>query len=162
MVEKTHKGHHLDMKTARMIGVIGGGDADPQSLENAYQVGKLVAEQKAILVCGGLGGVMEAACRGAHDAGGITVGILPSDDPSTANEYVSIPIATGMGQARNKLIINTGQAFIAIAGKYGTLAEIAFGLDAGKPVVGLGSWDIEGMVKAETPQQAVDLATQEI
>lgn len=150
------------MNKKKIIGVIGGSAVDTKYLEYAYQVGKLIAEKDAILICGGLGGVMEAACKGAIEAGGITVGILPYDDPKTANEYVSIPIATGIGRARNNVIISTGQAFIAISGKYGTLSEIAFALDAGKRVVGLGTWDINGIVKADTPQQAVNLAMEGI
>ncbi len=146
----------------KIIGVIGGSTVEPEYLEYAYQVGKHIAEKDAILICGGLGGVMEAACKGAIKAGGITVGILPYDDPNTANEYVSIAIATGIGRARNSIIVNTGQAFIAISGKYGTLSEIAFALDAGKKVVGLGTWDIDSIVKADTPQQAVDLAIEGI
>ncbi len=149
------------MKTKKIIGVIGGSDVELKYLEYAYEVGKLITKKGAILLCGGLGGVMQAACKGASDAGGITIGVLPSDDIRTANEYVSIPIATGIGTARNKIIINTGEAFIAISGMYGTLAEIAYALDAGKRVVGLGSWDIEGVVYAKTPQQAVDLAMED-
>lgn len=101
---------------------------------------------------------MEAACRGAVDGGGITVGVLPLDDVDTANDYVQIPIATGMGTARNKIIINTAEAFIAIDGRYGTLSEIAYALDAGKVVVGYQTWDIEGVIMARTPEQAVKLA----
>lgn len=150
------------MKRKKIIGVIGGSAVEPEYLEYAYQVGKIIAENNAIMICGGLGGVMEAACKGAIEAGGITVGILPYDDPNTANEYVSIPIATGIGRGRNNIIISTSQAFIAISGKYGTLSEIAFALDAGKTVIGLGTWDIDGVIKADTPQQAVRLVMENI
>ena len=101
---------------------------------------------------------MESACRGAHDAEGKSIGILPSDDPNTANKYVAIPIATGIGAARNKIIVNTAESFIAISGKYGTLSEIAFALDAGKRVIGLGTWNIDGVIKADSPEQACELA----
>ncbi|MCP4582445.1 MAG: TIGR00725 family protein [candidate division Zixibacteria bacterium] len=141
-----------------MIGVIGGNAADDKNLEFAYQVGRLIAGRDAILICGGRGGIMEAACRGAGDGGGITVGVLPSDDIDSANDYVQIPIATGMGTARNKIIINTAEALIAIDGRYGTLSEIAFALDAGKKVIGYNSWDIEGVISARTPEQAVKLS----
>jgi len=146
------------MARPKLIGVIGGSEAEPQYIEFAYIVGRLLAEQGAIIVCGGLGGVMEAACRGAFDAGGTTIGILPTDDPKTANQYVTFPIASGIGAARNKIIINTADSFIAIAGKYGTLSEIAFALDAGKRVIGLGTWNIDGITKADSPEQACHLA----
>jgi uncharacterized protein (TIGR00725 family) len=146
------------MAPKKMIGVLGGSLAEPKFLESAYQIGRLLAEKGAILVCGGREGVMEAACKGAVEAGGLTVGILPSDNLRLANPYVTIPVATGMGAARNKIIVNTAEAFIAIDGRYGTLSEIAFALDAGKRVVGLGSWDIEGVIRAETPEQAVNIA----
>jgi uncharacterized protein (TIGR00725 family) len=99
---------------------------------------------------------MEAACKGATEAGGIVVGILPSEDFSTANDYVTVPIATGVGTARNKIIINTGEAFIAIDGKFGTLSEIAYALDAGKKVAGFDTWDIEGVKKVNSPEAAMD------
>ena len=143
------------MKHKPIIGVIGGSEAEPIYIKQAYQVGKLLAKLGAILVCGGLGGIMEAACKGASEAGGTTIGILPVDDPKAANDYVTLPIATGIGTARNKVIINTAEAFIAIDGKYGTLSEIAYALDAGKTVAGLGTWDIEGVMAADSPQKAV-------
>ncbi|MCD6162364.1 MAG: TIGR00725 family protein [candidate division Zixibacteria bacterium] len=145
------------MKYKPLIGVIGGSEANPIYIKQAYQVGKLLTEQGAILVCGGLGGIMEAACKGATEAGGATIGILPMDNPKAANDYVTIPIATGIGTARNKVIINTAEAFIAIDGKYGTLSEIAYALDVGKTVAGLGTWDIEGVIAADAPQKAVDI-----
>jgi len=145
------------MQRRRIIGVIGGADADSKHLDFSYEAGKLIAERGAVLVCGGRGGIMEAACKGAVKAGGITLGILPTEDFSVANEYITIPVATGIGTARNKIIINTGEAFIAISGKYGTLSEIAFALDAGKIVAGFGTWDIKGVVMVDTPQQAVDI-----
>jgi len=146
----------------KIIGVIGAGaDVEPQHLEFAYSIGRLLAENGAILICGGLGGIMETACHGACDAGGITVGVLPSENIATANQFVAIPVATGLGQARNKIIVSTAQALIAISGKYGTLSEIAFALDSGKRVYGLDTWDIEGIIKVETPEMAVRLALSE-
>lgn len=146
------------MERKRIIGVIGGSEASDMCLEFAYRVGKLIAKNDVILICGGRTGVMEAACRGAVEAGGTTIGVLPFDDFDAANEWVTIPIATGMGTARNKVIINTGEAFIAICGRYGTLSEIAYALDAGKMVIGYETWDIEGVIEALTPEQAVGLA----
>jgi uncharacterized protein (TIGR00725 family) len=146
------------MERKRIIGIIGGSEAQEKHLDFAYKVGRLIAKSDAVLVCGGRGGVMEAACRGAVDAEGVTLGILPFDDIETANDYVTIPVATGLGTARNKIIINTGEAFIAIAGRYGTLSEIAYALDAGKRVVGFDTWDIEGVIEVITPEQAVKLA----
>lgn len=116
-------------------------------------------------MCGGLGGVMEAASRGAHEAGGIAVGILPGADRSHANKWLTIALPTDMGHARNALVALAGDAIIAICGGYGTLSEIAFGLKMGKPVVGLESWDLGdcpaeqmAMVQAVTPEEAVELA----
>jgi len=142
----------------KIIGVIGGSFVEDKHLKLAYEVGRLLAIRKAILVCGGLGGVMEAACKGALEFGGTTVGILPAGDLKMANPYVTVPIATGLGSARNKIIVDTGQAFISIAGAFGTLSEIAFALDAGKKVVGLETWDIPGIIPAISPEDAVRLA----
>jgi uncharacterized protein (TIGR00725 family) len=109
-----------------------------------------------VLICGGLGGVMEAACRGARQAGGTTVGILPGTDRSAANPYVDIAIATGLGEARNAIVARSADALIAIGGAYGTLSEIAFALKAGKRVVGLGTWEVEGVLAADSPAAAVE------
>ena len=141
----------------KIIAVVGGKAPDTRSLDLAYEVGKLVAKRGAILVTGGLTGVMEAACRGAKEAGGLTIGILPGDSHESANPYVDIPIVTGMGEARNIVIVKTADALIAIDGKYGTLSEIAIAVSLGKPVVGLNTWDIPGVIKAATPDEAVDL-----
>jgi uncharacterized protein (TIGR00725 family) len=119
-------------------------------------VGRLVAARGAVLVCGGLAGVMEAACRGAKDGGGTTVGILPGAERSAANEFVDVAIPTGLGEARNALVVRAADALIAVGGGYGTLSEIAFALKAGKPVAGLGSWQIEGVQRADTPEAAVE------
>jgi uncharacterized protein (TIGR00725 family) len=115
-----------------------------------------------VLICGGRGGVMETACRGAKSAGGLTIGILPGTNPRKANPYVDIPIVTGIGEARNAIITRTAQAVIAIGGSYGTLSEIAFALSFGTPIVGLGTWEVqrEGhpdapIEYAATPEEAV-------
>ena len=141
-----------------IIGVIGAGSATPEMLRMAEEVGRLIGRQGHILVCGGLGGVMEAAARGAKLAGGTTVGILPEADRSTANQFIDIPVATGFGEGRNVIIVRTADILIAIGGEYGTLSEIAFALKMQKPVIGLGSWKIPGVIGAETPQDAVVLA----
>ena len=140
------------------IGVIGGNRVDAAVKETAFRVGELIAKQGAVLVCGGLGGVMEAASRGAKSAGGITVGILPGNSTEDANPFIDIPIATGMGYSRNALVSMNADVLIAISGEYGTLSEIAYGNIYGKRVIGLGTWDIKGVVVAATPEEAVDLA----
>ncbi|MDX2495128.1 MAG: TIGR00725 family protein [Desulfuromusa sp.] len=141
-----------------IIGVIGAANASPSGLTNAYQVGRLIAEKGAILVCGGLGGVMEAASRGCTEAGGDVLGILPGSSSDSANPYVTLPIVTDMGHARNIIIAQTASALIAIEGEYGTLSEIAISLKLDKPVVQLGSWSqISTTYQAETPEQAVEM-----
>jgi len=128
-------------------------------------LGARLAEAGATVVCGGLGGVMEAVCRGAKSAGGATVGVLPGLDRRAANAYVDIPIVTGMDQARNLIVARTGQAVIAVRGGYGTLSEIAHALKAGIPVVGLGTWKLsrpgdssDAIHRADTPAEAARLA----
>jgi uncharacterized protein (TIGR00725 family) len=118
-------------------------------------VGRALAARGAVLICGGLGGVMEAACRGAKEAGGLTVGILPGTDRAAANAFVAVAIPSGLGEARNALVVRTADALIAVGGGYGTLSEIALALKAGKRVVGLDSWDIDGVVAAADPAAAV-------
>jgi uncharacterized protein (TIGR00725 family) len=115
-----------------------------------------------VLVTGGLGGVMEAACRGARDAGGTTIGILPGADRSAANPYVDVAIPTGLGEARNALVVRSADAVIAIGGAYGTLSEIAFALKAGKRVVGLGTWEIDGVEPADSPETAVETVLRDL
>jgi uncharacterized protein (TIGR00725 family) len=121
----------------RLIAVVGGSTCTPDEARIAEEVGRLIAARGAILVCGGLGGVMEAACRGARGAGGLTVGILPGDDARDANAFVDVPLATGMGEMRNALIVRVVAGAIAIGGGWGTLSEIALAQRAGTPVVGL-------------------------
>src|SRR4051812_25570799 len=121
----------------------------------AEDVGRGLASAGAVVVCGGRGGVMEAACRGAAGAGGMAVGILPGVDRAEANEFVTVAIATGLGEARNALVARAADALVAVGGAYGTLSEIALALAAGTPVVALDSWEIEGMVQVSTPDEAV-------
>ena len=142
----------------KIIRVIGGSSVDQTAFDTAYEVGRLIAEAGAILICGGLTGVMEAACKGAKNAGGTTIGVLPGSNIFDANPYVDIPIASGLGYSRNLIIINTAQALIAISGRYGTLSEIGFALQSGKPVFGLGTWDIDGVVACSTAEEAVTKA----
>lgn len=145
------------------VAVIGGHQCSQQEAEWAESVGQLLAAQGVILVCGGGGGVMEAACRGAAQVGGISVGILPGTDASDGNPYVSIPITTGLGEIRNAIIIRTVQAVIAIGGEYGTLSEIAFALKRGLPVAGLSTWELQragepitAIYRATSPEDAVE------
>jgi uncharacterized protein (TIGR00725 family) len=140
------------------VAVVGAGDAAPEQFEVAVEVGRLLAERDAVVVCGGLGGVMEGACRGAKAAGGSTLGILPGLDRAEANEYVDVAVPTGLGEARNALVVRAADALIAVAGGYGTLSEVALALKTGKPVVGLGSFELDGMTQAATPADAVTAA----
>jgi len=148
-----------------IIGVIGGSAPTEEEAATAEGVGRALAQAGAVLICGGRGGVMEAACRGARAAGGLTIGILPGRNRSEANPYVDVPIVTGLGEARNAIITRTAQAVIAIGGSYGTLSEIGFALSFGVPVVGLWTWEVrrEGhppapILRASTPEEAVERA----
>jgi len=140
----------------RFVAVIGGSKAGRGFYKTAMQAGAEIAARKAVLICGGLGGVMEAACRGARRAGGMTVGILPGKDRAGANKYVKIAVATGMGPARNLVIVNSADGVLAIDGKEGTLSEIAFTLKQKKPIVGIGTYDIKGIKKAASAKEAVE------
>ncbi len=144
-----------------LISVIGAGQCDEKTYALAKEVGGELAHRGATIVCGGLGGVMEAVCKGAKNGGGTTIGILPSANSRDANPYVDIPIITGMGEARNVIVVRSGRAVIAIGGEHGTLSEIAFALKFGIPVIGLGTWDIPGIIKAKDARQAVELAIDE-
>jgi uncharacterized protein (TIGR00725 family) len=140
-----------------LIGVIGGSVCDDEIYNFAYNTGQEIAKRNAILVCGGLTGVMEAACKGAKDSGGLTIGILPGDDRKSANPYVDIPILTNIGYARNFIIVQTAEAFVAIDGRFGTLSELAFVLDRKKPIVGYKTWDIDvNVLKIDNPREALD------
>lgn len=147
------------------IAVVGGAVAGEDELRLAERVGEEIARRGAVLVCGGRTGVMEAASRGARRLGGTVLGILPGEDRSEANPFVSVAVATGMGNARNAVIVKTADAVVAVGGGYGTLSEIGLALNSGRPVVGLSTWRLErrgrpdpGVVAAETPEEAVELA----
>ncbi len=131
----------------------------------AEEVGSLIARRGAALICGGLSGVMEAACKGAKKEGGLTVGVIPTIDKADANPYVDVVIATGMGTARNVIIVRSADAIIAVDGSFGTLSEISHAFEQGKKVVSLGSWDMRKIdvpedlfYVAESPAEAVELA----
>ncbi len=144
------------MKKKPLISVIGASHScTPDDYKLAEEVGRELARRGAILVCGGLDGVMEAACRGASSEGGLTIGILPGNSREDANPYVTIPIVTGMGYARNSIVAKSGQAVIAIGGSYGTLSEIAYGLQSGIPIIGLGTWSI---ATCQGPDQSIIVA----
>lgn len=147
------------------VAVIGSAMCDEEVAAQAEAVGREIARQGAVLVCGGRGGVMEAACRGAQAQGGMTVGILPGTDRSQANPYVAVPIVTGLGEARNAIVVRTADAVVAVSGGYGTLSEIGLALKMGRPVVGLGTWElgqagqpVDAVIHADGPAQAVALA----
>lgn len=151
---------------ATQIAVIGGSDVTAPVAAGAETIGAALASAGAIVICGGLGGVMAATCRGAQSAGGLTVGILPGNDPSAANPWVDVVIVTGLGEARNALVVGSAAAVIAVDGEYGTLSEIAFALRAGIPVVGLGTWTLTrpdgqldaGIVPIDDPHEAAAAA----
>jgi uncharacterized protein (TIGR00725 family) len=147
------------------IGVIGGSDVSPKIAAVAEEVGREIARRKAVLVCGGMGGVMEAACKGASTEGGLTIGILPGDSRKQADDYVRIPIITGIGYARNVAVVKSSQAVIAIDGSYGTLTEIGYALQSGIPVIGLDTWTFANksrpeceIIRVKTAKAAVDKA----
>jgi uncharacterized protein (TIGR00725 family) len=136
-----------------VVAVCGSGDAES---DVAFEVGRLLARRGAVLVCGGRGGVMASASRGAASEGGVVVGLLPGPDRAEANAWVSVAIPTGMGELRNGLIVRACDALIAVRGGYGTLSEIALALAAGKPVVGIGTWEIDGVAAVADADAAVD------
>ncbi len=152
-------------RSATVIGVIGGSQCTAEEAQLAEQVGEELARRRAIIICGGQSGVMEAACRGAKKAGGQTIGVLPGDNASEANAHVDVPIVTGMGVARNVVIVKSSQAIIAVDGEFGTLSEIAHALDLGVPVIGLDTWVLSkkgrldrSIIVAHDPKEAVALA----
>jgi uncharacterized protein (TIGR00725 family) len=141
------------------ITVVGGGSCDAKTAAAAERVGEEIARRGGVLVCGGLGGVMEAAARGAKQSGGLTVGILPGERAGDANAFIDVPIATGLGEARNVVNVRAADAVVAVAGRYGTHSEIALALGMGIPVVALDSWtEIDGVIQAGSPEQAVEMA----
>ncbi|HAM02480.1 MAG TPA: TIGR00725 family protein [Acidimicrobiaceae bacterium] len=150
------------------VAVVGGGHADEEDCDRAARVGRALAEAGAVVVCGGLGGVMAAACRGARDGGGTSVGILPGADRSVANEYVDVAVTTGMGEGRNILVVRNADAVVAVGGEFGTLSEVALALQAGIPVIGLDTWELSkggrparGVLEAANPEDAADIAVRE-
>ena len=153
----------------KFIAVIGNSKASASEIKLAEEIGREIAKSGAVLVCGGLDGVMEAACRGASSAGGLTVGILPGTDRKDANRYVQIPIVTGIGYARNVIVVKSAQAVIAVGGGYGTLTEIGYALKNGIPVIGLGTWKLsnkekndDSIMRAENAADAVAMAVEMI
>ncbi len=147
------------------IAVIGDSACSAEEAKLAETVGALLAERDATIICGGLGGVMEAVCRGAKSKGGLTVGILPGGEARMANPWVDIPVVTGMGEARNAVVAKSAQAVIAIGGGYGTLSEIAYALKSGTPVIGLNTWSLsrngredDSMIRVQSAIEAVDKA----
>lgn len=147
------------VKQKIFIAVIGGGDCSKDICKLAEEVGERIAKAGAVLVCGGLGGVMEAASKGAKKQGGTTIGILPGIDKSQANSYIDFPIVTGLGEGRNLLVVRNSDVVIALPGEYGTLSEIAFCLKLGKPIIGLSTWDVsEDIIKAKNPEEAIRIA----
>jgi len=153
------------MVKKRFIAVIGGSQASKQEIKTAEDVGRELAKRGAAVVCGGLGGVMEAACRGASSEGGLTIGILPGENRNDANQYVHIPIVTGMGYARNVAVVKSAQAIIAIGGSYGTLSEIGHAIQSGIPVIGIDTWSLakggkidSSIIPAENAIDAVEKA----
>ncbi len=149
----------------KFIAVIGGSQCSPEEARMAEEVGRELARRGVTLVCGGMTGVMESACKGAVEAGGTTIGIIPGDQRNSANPYVQIPIVTSIGFARNVAVVKSAQAVIAIGGSYGTLSEIAFALQSCIPVIGLNTWSLSRNGKEDTsiivvknPVEAVDIA----
>lgn len=155
----------MPQKREKLIAVIGGSEPSPEEARLAEEVGRELARRGTILICGGLSGVMEAACRGAASEGGLTIGILPGNSPDDANPYVRIPIVSGIGYARNIAVVKSAEAVIAIGGSYGTLSEIAYARQSDIPVIGLNTWSVsrngqtdDSIIVAKDPVEAVDIA----
>ena len=152
-----------DIRERPVVAVIGGATCTVQEGEWAEGVGRELATRGVVVICGGRKGVMEAACRGTKEGGGLTVGVLMGTDREAANPYVDVVIATGIGEARNAIIVRTAQAVVAVGGEYGTLSEIAFALKRNLPVAGLATWEFQrggkvadAIYRAESPEEAVD------
>ena len=143
-----------------IIGVIGGGKCTAEIYGLAFEVGAEIARHNKTLICGGLGGVMESVCKGAKSENGLTIGVLPGKLKGEANQWVDIPIVTGMGVARNVIIVRTADSIIAIDGSYGTLSELAIASNLGVPIVGLKTWEVAELPikRVNTPKEAVKLA----
>ena len=145
------------MDIAKHVGVIGGGECTDSTYETAQNLGFEIGRRGWILVCGGLGGVMEAAAKGCVEAGGMTLGILPGSKRNSANPYIRIALPTGLGEGRNLLVVRTSDVLVSIAGGYGTLSEIALALKAGKPVIGLETWEhIQGIQYVSRPDEVIE------
>jgi uncharacterized protein (TIGR00725 family) len=145
------------------VAVIGASNATEWELAAAERVGRLLADAGCVLVCGGLGGVMDVAARGSAAGGGVSIGILPGDDRVDASRHLTVAIASGFGEARNAIVARSADAVVAVGGEFGTLSEIALALKMGKPVIGLGTWELgrddlatDPIVRAETPEEAVE------
>lgn len=144
------------------IAVVGGHKCTQENYKIAQEVGALIAKEGWILICGGKTGVMEAACKGAKENGGLTVGILPESDSKDANAYLDVKLPTGLGYARNFLVVRAADAVIAIDGEYGTLSEIAFTFNDPRPIVGIDTWDIKGLKKVNTAGEAINYLKKEL
>ncbi len=145
----------------KLVAVVGGAIADPEEYSIARELGQLLADDGYTVVCGGGTGIMEAVCRGAREGGGHTIGILPGVNPSDANMYVETILVTGMGTSRNRIISLSGRVVVAVGGMYGTLSEIAFALQAGRPVCAIGTWNtIDGVTPVNSPQEALAFVTE--
>jgi len=145
------------------VAVVGGGEAEKGILKSAFEVGREIANHGAVLICGGLGGVMQAAAQGATGAGGITIGILPGPDRQGANSFLTYSLVTNLGHARNIVIAHSADGMIAVDGSYGTISEAAIALKLGKPVVGLSTeWNLSLMLNASSPKEAVAIVLEEI
>ncbi|NIP29147.1 MAG: TIGR00725 family protein [Candidatus Dadabacteria bacterium] len=143
----------------KLIGVIGNSNPNKKEYEIAVNIGSLIAQNDCILVCGGLGGVMEGASKGAKLNGGTTIGIIPGNDKNSCNKYIDIPIVTGFGEARNVIVVKTSHSIIAIGGSFGTLSEISFALKYKIPIVGINTWDVsEKIIKHTDPNEAFKTA----
>jgi len=159
----------MTAKKSVIIAVIGNREAEPPQLKLAEEVGREIARAGAVLICGGLTGVMEAACKGAQSEGGLTIGILPGNSTRDANPYVQIPIVTNIGYARNVIVVKSARAVIAVGGGYGTLTEIGYALDAKIPVIGIKTWALsrngeneKSIISARSAKEAVRLAMEKI
>lgn len=153
----TQELNHMVTNYKTITSVIGGHKCDKKVEQIAIELGKNIAKMGSILVCGGLSGVMEAVSKGAKQAGGLTVGILPGTNKKDANPYIDVSLATGIGYARNTIVVGVADVVIALPGESGTLSEIGFALNKGKPVIDMGGWEVPGMIKAESVKQAMEV-----
>ena len=150
------------MYSNQRISVFGGRDITPDIYENTLEIGRRLADEGYLVFCGGGVGVMEAIAKGVHDEGGIVVGVLKGQDLEEGNKYLTVPIATGIGIARNAILAYNCDAAIAISGQYGTLSEIAYAFQLKKPVIGYKTWDIDPVIQANTPEEVVSKLNKEL